>query len=115
MTLRIKVPQKPGLFPLLALGERSNLRCGVVLRSDLKRNEPDLAPQSDQWPGSLDFTQEKKAGTETSYFSFSRQHDHHCAHGPCSQQHLGTERSFLPILRSLAFLKESTRWRPSKR
>jgi hypothetical protein len=44
----------------LALGERSNLRCGVVLRSDLKRNEPDLAPQSDQWPGSLDFTQEKK-------------------------------------------------------
>ena len=35
---------------------------GGVLRSDLKLNEPDLAPQSDQWTGSLDFTQDKNCG-----------------------------------------------------
>ena len=33
-----------------------------MLRSDLKLNEPDLAPQSDQWTGSLDFTQDKNCG-----------------------------------------------------
>ena len=60
VTLRIKVPEEPGVFPLLALGERSNLRCGVVLRSKRKLSVPDLAPQTDQWSGSLDFTQDKQ-------------------------------------------------------
>lgn len=60
LTLRIKVPEEPGVFPLLALGERSNLRCGVVLRSNRKLSVPELDPQTDQWTGSLDFTQEKQ-------------------------------------------------------
>lgn len=60
LTLRVKVPDEPGVFPLLALGERSNLRCGVVLRSDPKLRVPDLSPQTDQWAGRLDFTQDKQ-------------------------------------------------------
>ena len=60
LTLRIKVPEEPGVFPLLALGERSNLRCGVVLRSNPKLSAPALSPQTDQWTGPLDFTQDKQ-------------------------------------------------------
>ena len=60
LTLRVKVPETPGLFPLLALGERSNLRCGVVLRSNPELAVPDLEPQTDQWTGSLDFTQDRQ-------------------------------------------------------
>ena len=60
LTLRVKVPEKPGVFPLLALGERSNLRCGVVLRSNPKLSVPALAPQTDQWTGPLDFSQDKQ-------------------------------------------------------
>ena len=60
LTLRIKVPEEPGVFPLLALGERSNLRCGVVMRSNPKLSVPDLAPQTKQWTGSLDFNQDKQ-------------------------------------------------------
>ena len=65
LTLRIKVPEKPGVFPLLALGERSNLRCGVVLRSNSRLRVPALAPQSDQWSGRLDFTQDKQLRAQT--------------------------------------------------
>lgn len=60
LTIRIKVPEEPGVFPLLALAERSNLRCGVVLRSNPKLSVPDLAPQTDQWTGRLDFTQDRQ-------------------------------------------------------
>tara|TARA_B100001939_G_scaffold345332_1_gene361634 strand:+ start:1884 stop:2372 length:489 start_codon:yes stop_codon:yes gene_type:complete len=60
LTLRVKVPDKPGVFPLLALGERSNLRCGVVLRSNPMLMVPDMQPQTDQWTNRLDFTQEKR-------------------------------------------------------
>ena len=60
LTLRVKVPETPGVFPLLALGERSNLRCGVVLRSNPQLDVPDLAPQTDQWTGRLDFTQDRQ-------------------------------------------------------
>ena len=60
LTLRIKTPEEPGVFPLLALGERSNLRCGVVLRNNPKLSVPDLAPQTDEWTGRLDFTQDRQ-------------------------------------------------------
>ncbi|ABI45074.1 multicopper oxidase family protein [Synechococcus sp. CC9311] len=60
LTLRVKVPDAPGVFPLLALGERSNLRCGVVLRSNPKLSAPELEPQTDQWTGRLDFNQDKQ-------------------------------------------------------
>lgn len=60
LTLRVTVPETPGVFPLLALGERSNLRCGVVLRSNPKLGVPNLAPQTDQWTGPLDFTQDRQ-------------------------------------------------------
>ena len=46
LTLRVKVPETPGVFPLLALGERSNP----------KLSAPDLASQTDQWTGPRDFT-----------------------------------------------------------
>ena len=64
LTLRVKLPEEPGVFPLLALGERSNLRCGVVLRSNTKLSVPDLAPQTHQWTGRLDFTQDKHLRAE---------------------------------------------------
>ena len=64
LTLRVKVPDQPGVFPLLALGERSNLRCGVVLRSNPMLMVPDMQPQTDQWTNRLDFTQEKRLRAE---------------------------------------------------
>ena len=33
LTLRVRLPETPVVFPLLACGEQSNLRCGVVLRT----------------------------------------------------------------------------------
>ena len=66
LTLRVTMPETPGVFPLLALGERSNLRCGVVLRSNPSLGLPDLAPQTDQWTGALDFTQDKKLRAQKS-------------------------------------------------
>ncbi|WP_415399397.1 multicopper oxidase family protein [Synechococcus sp. W4D4] len=60
LSLRIRLPDTPGVFPLLALGERSNLRCGVVLRSAPEQPIPALAPQTEQWTGPLDFTQDQQ-------------------------------------------------------
>ncbi len=65
LTLRLTMPDTPGVFPLLALGERSNLRCGVVLRSSRKLKAPALAPQSQQWAGSLDFSQDRQLRAKT--------------------------------------------------
>ena len=65
LTLRLTMPEVPGVFPLLALGERSNLRCGVVLRSSRKLKAPALAPQSEQWSGSLDFSQDRQLRAKT--------------------------------------------------
>ena len=60
LTLRVRLPETPGVFPLLACGEQSNLRCGVVLRTAPGQAIPNLAPQTQQWTGRLDFTQDKK-------------------------------------------------------
>ena len=65
LTLRIQMPEEPGVFPLLAWGERSNLRCGVVLRSNPTLQVPALAPQTEQWTSSLDFTQDKQLRAQT--------------------------------------------------
>lgn len=60
LTLRVRLPETPGVFPLLACGEQSNLRCGVVLRTAPGQAIPNLAPQTQQWTGRLDFTQDKQ-------------------------------------------------------
>ena len=65
LTLRLTVPETPGVFPLLALGERSNLRCGVVLRSKRTLKVPALEPQTEQWTGSLDFGQDRQLRAKT--------------------------------------------------
>ena len=55
LTLRLKVPDR---FPLLALGERSNLRCAG-------HPVPALAPQTEQWTGSLDFAEDRQLRAKT--------------------------------------------------
>ena len=60
LSLRIRLPETPGVFPLLAWGEQSNLRCGVVLRSAPGQTVPTLAPQTEQWTGQLDFSQDQQ-------------------------------------------------------
>ena len=47
-------------LPLLALGECSNLRCGLVQRSSPKLRSPDLPPHTEQSTGRLDFSQDKQ-------------------------------------------------------
>ncbi len=40
LSLRIRRPNTPDVFPLLAWEEQSNLRCGVVLRSAREQTSP---------------------------------------------------------------------------
>jgi FtsP/CotA-like multicopper oxidase with cupredoxin domain len=97
LTLRIKVPEEPGVFPLLALGERSNLRCGVVLRSSRKLSVPDLAPQTDQWSGSLDFTQDKQLRARKPLVAFASNNTIPIAlTGPAPQYTWGLNDRFYP-------------------
>ena len=46
LSLRITMPEKPGFYPLLAYGDRSQQRCGVILRSGVKGTPPALSPRS---------------------------------------------------------------------
>ncbi|QVV67423.1 multicopper oxidase family protein [Synechococcus sp. LA31] len=58
LSLRITMPEKPGFYPLLAYGDRSQQRCGVILRSGLKGATPTLSPMSELWNGELTSSQD---------------------------------------------------------
>ena len=58
LSLRITMPEKPGFYPLLAYGDRSQQRCGVILRSGLKGTPLPLSPVSELWSGELTSSQD---------------------------------------------------------
>ena len=58
LSLRITMPETAGFYPLLAYGDRSQQRCGVMLRSGLKGAPPALSPFSERWSGALDSRQD---------------------------------------------------------
>ena len=58
LTIRLTMPEEPGFYPVLAYGEHSNQRCGIVLRSGV-RGRPDPIPaETAQWCGSLNLEQD---------------------------------------------------------
>lgn len=65
LDLRVVLPDRPGVFPVLALGEQSNLRCGVILRCGLRTPVPGMPHQVDQWTGRLDLSQEQQLMSST--------------------------------------------------
>ncbi len=60
LSLRITMPETPGFYPLLAYGDRSQQRCGVILRSGMKGTPPTLSPVSALWSGALDSSQDQR-------------------------------------------------------
>ncbi len=64
LAIRVTLPDEPGLFPVLAYGQRSNMRCGVLIRTS-QESLPKLAPQTDQWIGRLSFLQEQNLRSRT--------------------------------------------------
>jgi len=57
--LRVKLPDQGGVFPILAQGEGTTQRCGVILATEGK-TIPRLSPQAKVVTGGLDNTQELK-------------------------------------------------------
>ena len=43
LAIRVTLPDEPGRFPVLAYGQRSNMRCGVVIRTS-QESLPSLDP-----------------------------------------------------------------------
>jgi FtsP/CotA-like multicopper oxidase with cupredoxin domain len=55
--LKVKIPDQEGVFPILAQGERTGQRCGVILATEGK-TIPKLSPQTTPVTAGLDNTQE---------------------------------------------------------
>ena len=64
LAIRVTLPNEPGIFPILAYGQRSNMRCGVILRTS-EEEAPDFPSQTDQWIGRLSFAQERRLRSKT--------------------------------------------------
>ena len=59
LAIRVTLPTNPGIYPIMARGERSNLCCGIVLRSS-NQAIPTYQAESDQWIGRQSFVQEQR-------------------------------------------------------
>jgi|TARA_B100001093_G_scaffold304583_1_gene290409 FtsP/CotA-like multicopper oxidase with cupredoxin domain len=64
LAIRVTLPDKPGVFPILAYAQRSNMRCGVILRTS-EEEVYNLPSQTDQWIGRLSFEQERRLRSKT--------------------------------------------------